>query len=125
MSGVYKKAGNYTVTVTMTDNSIACSAISTFKVQVKPLPTPSFTVNKIKVCPNFPVQFTNTSQEGTDFVWNFGEGSYSGKTPPPTIYTKEGDYTVSLETKGKNGCVGITQLNKYMLVHQLQTLSLQ
>jgi gliding motility-associated-like protein len=117
MSGIYKKAGNYTVTVTMTDNSIACSAKSTFKVQVKPLPTPSFSVDKIKVCPNFPVQFTNTSQEGTDFVWNFGEGSYSGKTPPPTIYPKEGDYNVSLEAKGKNGCVGQTKLTKYILVH--------
>ena len=117
MSGIYKKAGNYTVTVTMTDNSIACSAKSTFKVQVKPLPTPSFSVDKIKVCPNFPVQFTNTSQEGSDFVWNFGEGSYSGKTPPPTIYLKEGDYNVSLEAKGKNGCVGQTKLTKYILVH--------
>ena len=117
MSGIYKKAGNYTVTVTMTDNSIVCSAKSTFKILVKPLPIPSFSVDKIKVCPKFPVQFTNTSQEGTDFVWNFGEGGYSGKTPPPTIYSKEGDFDVSLEAKGKNGCVGQTTLTKYILVH--------
>ena len=117
MSGIYNKAGNYTVTVTMTDNSIACSAKSTFKIQVKPLPTPSFSVEKIKVCPKFPVQFTNTSQEGTDFVWSLGEVSYSGKTPPPTIYSKEGDFDVSLEAKGKNGCIGQTKLTKYILVH--------
>jgi len=117
MTGVYKKAGNYSVTVTMTDNSIACSAKATYKVQVKPLPAPSFSVNKVKVCPNFPIQFANTTQEGSNFVWNFGEGSFSGRNPPPTSYSKEGEYSVSLECKGTNGCVGQTKIEKYISVH--------
>ncbi len=117
MSGTFKKAGSYVVEVTMTDNSIGCSAKSYYKVQVKPLPTPSFTVDKFKVCPTFPVQFSNTSTEGTNFAWNFGEESFSGKNPPAIAYSKEGDYTVSLECKGSNGCVGITKKEKYILVH--------
>ncbi len=117
MTGVYTKAGNYSVSVTMTDNSISCSAKATYKVQVKALPIPSFSVNKVKVCPNFPIQFTNTTAEGSNFSWNFGEGSFAGRTPPPTIYTKEGDYTVSLECKGTNGCIGQSKIDKYILVH--------
>ena len=117
MTGLYKKAGNYTVSVTMTDNSISCSAKATYKVQVKALPIPSFSVNKVKVCPNFPVQFTNTTPEGSNFSWNFGEGSFTGKNPPPTTYTQEGDYSVSLECKGINGCIGQSKIDKYILVH--------
>lgn len=117
MSGVYKKPGSYVAEVTMTDNSISCTSKAYFKVQVKPLPTPSFSADKLKVCPNFPVQFTNTTNDGANFVWSFGEGSFSGKNPPATIYSKEGDYTVSLECKGANGCTGTTKIEKYILVH--------
>ncbi len=116
MTGVFKKAGNYTVSVTMTDNSISCSAKATYKVLVKPLPSPSFSVNKIRVCPNFPIQFTNTTAEGSNFVWNFGEGGFSGRNPSPTSYSKEGDYSVSLECKGTNGCIGQSKIDKYILV---------
>ena len=117
MSGYFKKAGNYMVEVTMVDNSINCQAKSYYKIQVKPLPSPSFSVDKIKVCPTFPVQFTNTSTEGTNFEWNFGNESYSGKNPPSITYSKEGDYTVSLTCKGTNGCTGTTEIEKYVLVH--------
>ena len=118
MSGTYNKAGNYIVEVTMTDNTIACQTKAYYKVQVKSLPTPSFSVDKNKVCPTFPIQFTNTSTEGTNFIWNFGEGGFSGINPPSTTYSNEGDYTVTLECKGTNGCVGKTKIEKYILVHK-------
>ncbi len=117
MSGVFKKAGSYLVAVTMTDNSINCQAKAFYKVVVKPLPSPTFEADKFKVCPTFPVQFTNTSTEGTNFVWSFGEESYSGKNPPAISYANEGDYLVSLSCKGSNGCTGITKKEAYILVH--------
>ena len=119
VSATYNKAGNYVVAVTMTDNSISCQAKVYYKIQVKPLPKPSFSVDKTKVCPVvIPVQFTNTSSEGTNFVWSLGEQTYTGTNPPSITYSNEGNYTVSLSCKGVNGCIGTTTIENYILVHK-------
>ena len=41
----------------------------------------SFTLKKRTVCKDPPVGFTNTSKEGTEFVWDFGDGDTSMLSP--------------------------------------------
>jgi gliding motility-associated-like protein len=118
ISGKYMKAGSYVVALTMTDNTIKCSAKSYFKITVKPLPQPKFEVDKHKICPTFPVQFTNLSTEGSNFEWNFGEETFTGKNPPVITYKNEGDYLVSLKCKGTNGCFGTTKAEAFVKVHK-------
>jgi gliding motility-associated-like protein len=113
----FKKAGNYVIELKITNNSISCVGYSYYKVTVKPLPQPSFTVNTEKVCPTFDVQFTNTFSGGTNYVWSFGDGtSYNGTNPPAHTYQSEGDMTVSLSCKGSNGCFGTTTKTKFIEV---------
>lgn len=48
----------------------------------------------------FAVQFTNLSNNGGSFTWDFGDGSTSNSANPTHTYTSFGDYTVSLVSDG-------------------------
>lgn len=114
----YLKSGSFVIELTQNSSSIGCKSKSYHKVKVLPKAVPSFVVDKTKICPSFAVQFSNTTQTGSDFVWDFGDGTnYSGTNPPIHVYSKEGDMTVSLTSKGLNGCYGTTVVEKMVKVH--------
>lgn len=55
------------------------------------------------------VQFTDTSTGTvTSRLWNFGDGQTSTAQNPSHVYTKKGDYTVSLTVTGPDGSDGRT-----------------
>lgn len=72
-----------------------------------PVPTASFTY----VINNLSVNFTNTSVNGTTYLWNFGDSVTSVLTSPSHIYSAEspsstgsaGNYNVSLQATNANG----------------------
>ncbi|MFO8130222.1 MAG: PKD domain-containing protein, partial [Bacteroidales bacterium] len=55
-------------------------------------------------CVGMPVQFTNYSMNGyggncdstTNYLWDFGDGNFSGEVEPQHTYTSPGTYTVQL-----------------------------
>ena len=56
-------------------------------------------------CVPYSATFTNTSQAGQTFVWDFGDGtSFTGVTPPPKIYNTVGTFNVSLIATDPNTC---------------------
>ncbi len=113
----YLKAGSYVVDLAITNNAISCTSHAYYKVTIKPLPAPSFTVNTQNVCPTFSVSFTNTSVDGSNFLWDFGDGTtYSGKDPGMHTYSKEGEMNVSLSSKSSNGCFGTTVYSNFVHV---------
>ena len=118
VSVTYSKAKKYYYpSVTVTNNQISCKHTEPFQIEVMPLPAPVFSVNTQKVCPNFSVSFTNSTQGGSDFKWNFGDGgTFFGKQPPPYTYKSESDYAVTLSCKGNNGCFGSTTYSKFISV---------
>lgn len=84
--------GTYTVTVT---NSNACDGAGTsapITVNVIPTPVPSatYTIN------NGVVTFTNTTTNGVNYTWDFGDQSTSVDANPVHTYTQNGTYTVVL-----------------------------
>jgi Zn-dependent metalloprotease len=48
----------------------------------------------------FLAHFTNSSQNGTDFFWDFGDGSTSTESAPSHLYKEKGVYPVSLKAEG-------------------------
>jgi hypothetical protein len=91
-------AGTYVVTATS-----ACGSFSDTAVVVNnPLPTASFTSTTVGLA----AIFTNTSANGTSYLWNFGDGSTSTEFSPSHVYSSAGTYSVTLTVT--NGCGSAT-----------------
>ncbi|WP_159038570.1 DUF7948 domain-containing protein [Brumimicrobium mesophilum] len=55
-------------------------------------------------CANDTTFFTNNSQNGNEFFWDFGDGTTSTLSDPFHIYTSAGTYNIMLVAKDQNGC---------------------
>ena len=93
----YNAAGTYTVHVAMT-NGCSDTAI-TKQVIVYPRPTASFTTNQSVYCLGDTIRVTNTSQQASSYLWNWGTGPNNSGFQPPHVYTTPGTYTISLQAQ--------------------------
>jgi hypothetical protein len=67
-------------------------------------PQANFTILKDTVCLSTPVLFTNTSSGGSDYLWDFGDGTVSNLANPPAhSYASPGTYTVTLTAFNAGG----------------------
>lgn len=51
---------------------------------------------------NNPIKFTNRTPYSEERIWDFGDGTFSSLANPYKIYTKSGEYTVTLTVKPGN-----------------------
>lgn len=63
-------------------------------------PEASFEFDQNNVKPPVTINFTNTSINADEYLWNFGDGVTSTETNPSHEYIKGGDYNVSLKAYG-------------------------
>ena len=75
--------------------------------QGKVLPVPNFDANTSN---GLTVQFTDTSQNGNGFYWDFGDRMYSNGSSPTHNYSKAGNYIVSLAVSNENGTSPISKI---------------
>jgi gliding motility-associated-like protein len=69
----------------------------TIRVIKPPIVTTNFTGDTLSGCNPFTVNFTNSSTNGTNYVWNFGDSTaLSTSNNPSHTYTKSGTFTVTL-----------------------------
>ncbi len=94
----YLTAGNYNVSLTVTNAAGSNTTSQTNYISVNVLPTASFTF--VRNANN--VNFTNGSTNANSYVWAFGDGSNSTQTNPSHIYLNDGIYNVTLTAS--NGC---------------------
>ncbi len=104
----YTTPGTYTVTLTATDNA-GCNDPDTFTLEVEYTndlqAEADFAFDPEPECTQMEVDFTNMSQFGDTYEWDFGDGSpVSNETDPTHIYTDEGSYTVTLTVSDSQGC---------------------
>jgi len=62
------------------------------------------------------VHFFNLSDNGDVYVWDFGDGTGSGEMSPKHMYTKEGNYDVTLNVWTSNDCYDLYVLEAAVLV---------
>ncbi len=65
-------------------------------------PVASFEFDQNNIKPPVTINFTNTSVNAEEFLWNFGDGVTSNELNPSHEYTKGGDYEVSLKAYGED-----------------------
>ncbi len=103
----YAAPGTYKVVLSLPDTNY-CNApdADTLLLRVSPLVKAQFETPPLGCIPNNAV-FENTSLAGTNFVWDFGDG-----TPPVTdngatvshLYTQPGQYTIKLVATDTSTC---------------------
>ncbi len=100
----YAIEGNYTVLLIITDQ-YGCQDSVNQIIHVAP-PHASFTVSDtLSTCPPLIANFTNTSLNGIDATWDFGDGSTSNSPNPIHIYNTPGTYFAKLFVTGPgNNC---------------------
>lgn len=122
VSHIYKKAGLYTATLTITD-ILGCSETQQQQITVYG-PTADFISDKKGVCLGASsIAFTNRSAtDGVNplvkSIWNFGDGAIdsTATTTASHLYTKAGEYTVSLQVVDAYGCSNkITRSNSVII----------
>jgi gliding motility-associated-like protein len=101
----YPAAGNYIVTLTVTDTN-GCYDTSRVRVTVNQPPIAAFTADTS--CQHDPLHFTDQSTAGSGIVnawaWNFGDLSGDNVRNPTHIYPFHGSYPVTLIITDANGC---------------------
>jgi PKD repeat protein len=125
----YNTGGTYTVILTSSNENGTDSKSDEVFVQnstQSQLPTASFTIANNGCTAPCAISFTNTSQNGDTYSWNFGDGSNGSSTTNPThSYPNDGNFTVTLTatnsagnnqnqqtvTIGNDPCAGVTCLN--------------
>src|SRR5256885_527715 len=106
-SHTYGAGGSYTVTLRVTDNQGAQSALASQTFTVTPPnqpPVSSFT----KSCNGLTCSFTSTSSDPdgsiASYSWNFGDGTPASTLQNPShTYAAGGSYTVTLQVTDNQG----------------------
>jgi PKD repeat protein len=115
-SHAYPSNGSYNVLL-HSYNVSGCEAVSvqTNAVVIK-LPDASFNSDYIPGCAPLTASFTNTSTNSVQWLWSFGDGTFSSLKNPSHTYNLPGDYTVSLIASNLDGCSDTTILYSYIHV---------
>ena len=113
-SHTYQTAGNYTVTLTVTDNEGATGSATSSATITSPSNT-----SPNAVIANGPfnaetgqaISFSSSGSNDPDgsiasYSWNFGDGTTSSSATPSKTYTSAGSYTVSLTVTDNDGATG-------------------
>lgn len=99
---VYKAAGQYTVTLTATNDNGSNSTSDIVKITAPAAPVANFTFTTSK--DSLQVNFLDASTGGpTSWSWKFGDGKTSGLQNPVHTYEVAGTYTVTLTVSNANG----------------------
>ena len=104
----YSNSGNYTASLIVSSATGKKDTLEqTFTVQVLAFPSANFTYQ------NFTgglVQFSNQSLQGTDYLWDFGDGSPQATTfDAAHLYAQNGTYTVTLQVSNFCGVAIVQQ----------------
>lgn len=94
----YPGIGTYTTT--LLDSNLCGIDVTSITIEIVPPPTADASADLFTVCENQSISFiNNSSNAGTNYTWNFGDGSplvYSGDPAISHSFSTEGSYTASL-----------------------------
>lgn len=100
----YTTAGNYSVSLKVTDSNGCTDSIRHMNTIVISKPVASFQGDTLS-CTSHAVAFTNLSTgPGLTYLWNFGDGTNSTQPNPVHIFNIEGIYSISLAITDSYGC---------------------
>jgi PKD repeat protein len=100
----YAAGGTYDVKLVLIDTNYCNEPDSLIKkIRISPTVKAQFTT-PASGCVPYDAVFTNTSLGGTDFLWQFGDGTTSTLPDPTHLYSNTGSYQVRLIATDTNTC---------------------
>ncbi|NNM15354.1 MAG: PKD domain-containing protein, partial [Bacteroidia bacterium] len=102
-NNVFDTAGTFNISLTVTDLT-GCWDSTLKNLNVYNSPVAYATVDNNLGCEPFLVNFTNTSQNGSSFVWSFGDNNLSVTQNPSHTYNNMGSYIPTLVAISPLGC---------------------
>ncbi len=116
---VFDQSGSFGVTV-QADYQV-CSGSFTDSIYVLPEPVAGIILPNAIECEGLTIDFGNSTQNATNFSWDFGDGSPSDVSVTPThTFPAPGTYTVSLSAWSSAACINTTEetitLNEKLVV---------
>ncbi len=113
----YTTAGTYTISLLAQNTSSGCSSVATQTITINSNPVPSFTPSVTTGCAPLVVNFTNNSPGGSNYTWNFGNGTAgSGFNPGQQTYTANGTYSVTMTMLSAEECPGTVTMTNVITV---------
>lgn len=106
-SHTYSEAGVYEVKLTASNAAGSLSDEFAQMVAVGGVPFASFTWEADENDPAI-ITFSNNSQNGASFAWDFGDGNTATSENPTHTYTANGEFTVTLTTTNGLGAESVT-----------------
>lgn len=98
-------APNQTTTYYVSVTQGTCSGTDSIEIAVNPAPGNDFFASQDSGCADLTIAFLENTSSGTNFVWDFGDGSPISNEPNPVhTYTEAGVYLASLQSIGSGGC---------------------
>lgn len=115
----FNDSGSFNISLVTTDTS-GCTSFYEYPQQIliHPSPQSSFTSDSITGCQPFTANFTNSSFNYQNILWNFGDGSTSTDFTPIHEYTSSGIFNVSLIAYNQFGCNDTSFLNQPLEVYK-------
>ena len=115
----YGTPGVYTIS--LVDIFQNCVDSTVRPIRVLPRPTATFsTLDTISCKVPFTVSFTTNAAPGTNFRWDFGDGSAGNGFSPVHTYSSFGLFTVRLVVTATNGCTDTVIRSAYIRVQPPQ-----
>ncbi|RYD96115.1 MAG: PKD domain-containing protein, partial [Sphingobacteriales bacterium] len=105
----FTTAGVYIVTLTAVNNCV--SATTTETITVFAQPTAGFTVDKLEGYPGLKFNFTNTSLNGVNYLWDFGDGTTSTEKDAVHSFVDLGTYAITLRASNVQNCPAVFSTN--------------
>ena len=117
----YKSVGTYNVKL-LVDDTIFCNAPDSMVRQVRLAVTVKAQFKTpAKGCKPYHALFDNTSLGGTDFKWDFGDGSTSTLINPSHLFPSAGTYTVKLTANDASTCNKFDSTTFLITVYEIPT----
>jgi len=108
---IYDLPGIYEVTLTVTDTRGRLGR-ATIKIEAWARPKASFEISQNnQLNDDDKVLFINLSSGAVQFLWNFGDGTFSTLSDPSYKYRQPGRYDVTLTAYSENGCADSLTIN--------------
>ncbi len=120
----YSAAGNYTVTLTVSNEAGTDTEVKAGYIIVNPVSSKlvaAFVASPTSGDAPLKVAFTDASTGSpTSWKWSFGDGTYSTSRNPSHTYNKAGKYTVSLTVKNARGSNTVTKSQYISVTNSLK-----